>query len=222
MNKKVKLILQGILFVVIIVGFIYIGTRDFNKEVVVDNERFDADYVNVSKDNVFKYANAVEVYQALKGNAIIFMGYPANVWSGYYANILNEAAKDAGIKEILYYDFYEDRENRNGTYQSIVLSLTNYLVTLDDGTEEGKKAVREAEEQRARIREDGYSITFEEINPNVAAIAVPIFGFNNIIAGSMAIAGPCERFTPEIINRYIPLIKEYGKRLSERLGANTI
>ena len=136
MNKKVKLILQGILFVVIIVGFIYIGTRDFNKEVVVDNERFDADYVNVSKDNVFKYANAVEVYQALKGNAIIFMGYPANVWSGYYANILNEAAKDAGIKEILYYDFYEDRENRNGTYQSIVLSLTNYLVTLDDGTEE--------------------------------------------------------------------------------------
>ena len=136
MNKKVKLILQGILFVAIIVGFIYIGTRDFNKEVVVDNERFDADYVNVSKDNVFKYANAVEVYQVLKGNAIIFMGYPANVWSGYYANILNEAAKDAGIKEILYYDFYEDRENRNGTYQSIVLSLTNYLVTLDDGTEE--------------------------------------------------------------------------------------
>ena len=136
MNKKVKLILQGILFVAIIVGFIYIGTRDFNKEVVVDNERFDADYVNVSKDNVFKYANAVEVYQALKGTAIIFMGYPANVWSGYYANILNEAAKDAGIKEILYYDFYEDRENRNGTYQSIVLSLTNYLVTLDDGTEE--------------------------------------------------------------------------------------
>lgn len=136
MNKKVKLILQGILFVLIIVGFIYIGTRDFSEKVVVDNERFDADYTNVSKDNVFKYVNAVEVYAALKGNAIIFMGYPANVWSGYYANILNEAAKDSGITEILYYDFYEDRENRNGTYQSIVLSLSNYLVTLDDGTEE--------------------------------------------------------------------------------------
>lgn len=136
MNKKVKLILQGILFVLIIVGFIYIGTRDFSEKVVVDNERFDADYANVSKDNVFKYVNAVEVYTALKGNAIIFMGYPANVWSGYYANILNEAAKDSGITEILYYDFYEDRENRNGTYQSIVLSLSNYLVTLDDGTEE--------------------------------------------------------------------------------------
>lgn len=136
MNKKVKLILQGLLFIAIIVGFIYIGTRDFSKKVVVDNERFDADYTNVSKDNVFKYVNAVETYAALKKDAIIFMGYPANVWSGYYANILNEAAKDSGIKEILYYDFYDDRENRNGTYQSIVLSLSNYLVTLDDGTEE--------------------------------------------------------------------------------------
>ena len=136
MNKKVKLILQGIFFVLIIVGFIYIGTRDFSEKVVVDNERFDADYALVSKDNVFKYVNAVEVYAALKGDAIIFMGYPANVWSGYYANILNEAAKASGITEILYYDFYDDRENRNGTYQSIVLSLSNYLVTLDDGTEE--------------------------------------------------------------------------------------
>ena len=136
MNKKVKLILQGLLFIAIIVGFIYIGTRDFSEKVVVDNERFDADYTNVSKDNVFKYVNAVETYAALKKDAIIFMGYPANVWSGYYANILNEAAKDSGIKEILYYDFYDDRENRNGTYQSIVLSLSNYLVMLDDGTEE--------------------------------------------------------------------------------------
>ncbi len=118
--------------------------------------------------------------------------------------------------------------NLGATAKAIMAFLPDHAFSefcsgfLDDGTEEGKKAVRKAEEQRARIREDGYSITFEEINPNVAAIAVPIFGFNNIIAGSMAIAGPCERFTPEIINRYIPLIKEYGKRLSERLGANTI
>lgn len=136
MNKKVKLILQGLLFILIIAGFIYIGKKDFGTEEVVDNERFDQEYANVSKDNVFKYANAVEVYAALKEDAIIFMGYPENTWSGYYANILNEAAKDCGITEILYYDFYEDRENRNGTYQSIVLSLSNYLVTLDDGTKE--------------------------------------------------------------------------------------
>ena len=136
MNKKVKRVIQAILFVAIIVGFIYVGTRDFDTDVVVDNERFDADYVNVSKDNVFKYVNAVEVLTAIKEDAIIFMGYPANKWSGYYANILNETAKEMGIKEILYYDFYQDRDNRNATYQSIVLALTNYLPTLDDGTQE--------------------------------------------------------------------------------------
>ena len=92
--------------------------------------------MNVSKDNVFKYVSAVEVNAALKDSAIIFMGYPENIWSGYYANILNQAAKDAGIKEILYYDFYQDRENRNATYQSIVLSLSNYLMTLDNGEQE--------------------------------------------------------------------------------------
>ena len=136
MNKKVKRALQAILFVVIIIGFIYVGTRDFDTDVVVDNERFDQEYANVSKDNVFKYANAAQVLSALKGDAVIFMGYPGNTWSGYYANILNETAKEMGIQEILYYDFYQDRDNRNATYQSIVLSLTNYLTTLDDGTQE--------------------------------------------------------------------------------------
>ena len=136
MKKKIKRVLQGLTFIAIIIGFIVIGTRDVDKKVVVDNEKFDQDYVNVNKENVFKYVNAVEVSTELKKDAIIFMGYPENVWSGYYANILNEAAKDAGIKEILYYDFYEDRENHNATYQSIVLNLSNYLITLDDGTQE--------------------------------------------------------------------------------------
>lgn len=136
MNKKVKSVLQGILFILIIIAFIYVGTKDFNIEVTVDNEKFDQEYANVSKENVFKYANAVDIYSSLKNSAVIFMGFPQNKWSGYYANILNEAAKDAGITEILYYNFYEDRENRNATYQSIVLNLSNYLTTTDDGTKE--------------------------------------------------------------------------------------
>ena len=61
MNKKVKSVLQGLLFIIIIIAFIYVGTRDFETEEVVDNERFDQEDVNVSGDNVFKYVNAVEV-----------------------------------------------------------------------------------------------------------------------------------------------------------------
>lgn len=130
-------IIEGIIFVIIIIGFIFVGTRDFSDKTVVDNEKFDHDYTNVSSENVFKYATSQDILTSLKGgSAIIFMGYPSNAWSGYYANILNETAKESGIKEILYYDFYEDRVNKNATYQSIVLRLSNYLVTLDNGKQD--------------------------------------------------------------------------------------
>ena len=112
MNKNLKRFFQGLLFVLIIVAFIFVGTRDFSKKIEVDNERFDLEYSNVSKDNVFVYANAQDVYTRFKnGNAIVFMGFPSNKWSGYYAELLNTAAKEVGISEILYYDFKKDREN---------------------------------------------------------------------------------------------------------------
>ncbi len=136
MNKKLVYIIKGLLFVIIICAFIFIGTKDFSKKKSLDNEKFDQEYQNVDKNNIFRYVNAQEVYSNLKtGTAIIFMGYASNNWSGYYANILNEAAKESGIKEILYYDFYNDRKTQNATYQGIVLKLNNYITVLDDGTE---------------------------------------------------------------------------------------
>ena len=135
MNKNIKKILQGISFIAIIIAFIYIGTRDFSPKIEIDNERFDKEYNNVSSNNVFTYVSASDVYTKLKtGNSIIFMAYPENEWSGYYANILNETAQELNIKEIFYYNFKNDRDNKNGTYQSMVLRLVNYLPTLDDGT----------------------------------------------------------------------------------------
>jgi len=134
MNKNLKRAIQGILFILIIAAFIFVGKKDFTKEIVVDNEKFDSEYSNVSKDNVFIYANAQDVYTRFKnGNAIVFMGFPANKWSGYYADMLNTAAKEVGVKEILYYDFKKDRESKNATYQSIVLKLSSYAYTDDIG-----------------------------------------------------------------------------------------
>lgn len=137
MNKKIKRVIEAFLFIAIIIGFIYIGTRDFTTKIVVDNEKFDHDYENVDKNNVFVYATAQDIYTNLKsGTAIIFLGFPSNKWTGYYAKILNDAAKEAGIEKILYYDFYEDRNMQNATYQSIVLNLSNYLLTDDLGKQD--------------------------------------------------------------------------------------
>ena len=137
MNKSLKRVIQGILFILIIVAFIFVGTRDFTKEVVIDNEKFDLEYSNVSKDNVFVYVNSQDVYTRFKnGNAVVFLGFPSNKWSGYYAEMLNIAAKEVGIKEIMYYDFKKDRETKNATYQSIVLKLSSYTYTNDNGVQD--------------------------------------------------------------------------------------
>jgi hypothetical protein len=58
-------------------------------------------------------------------------------WVNYYAKILNDVAKQTGVKNINYYDFLEDRKNSNGTYESIVEKLSKYA-TVDD---EGKKNI---------------------------------------------------------------------------------
>ena len=133
MGKNIKRTLQSILFILIIIAFIYIGTKDFKPKVEVDNERFDQDYPLVDKKNVFVYANANEVYATLKnGSGIIFMAFPSNIWSGYYAKILNDAASEVGVDKVLYYDFYEDRKLKNATYQSIVVKLNSFLPVLDE------------------------------------------------------------------------------------------
>ncbi len=134
MNKGIKRTLQSILFILIIIAFIYVGNKDFSDKTNDDNTKFDHDYSLVSKDNVFSYVNANEVYTILKnGSGIIFMGYPANEWSGYYAKMINDAAQELKIEKVYYYDFKEDRDNANATYQSIVIRLASYLPVLDTG-----------------------------------------------------------------------------------------
>ncbi len=136
MHKNLKKVIQSILFILIIIAFIYVGTKDFSSNTEVDNEKFDHDYPLVNIGNVFTYVNASEVYATLKnGTGVIFMGFPTNAWTGYYARILNDAAKEVGLDKILYYDFYEDRNMRNATYQSIVVKLSNFLPVLDENNQ---------------------------------------------------------------------------------------
>ncbi len=137
MNKNIKRVIQGLLFILIIIAFIYIGHMDFTPKLEVDNEKFDHDYPLVNKDNVFTYVSASDVYSFLKnGSAVLFMGYPRNEWTGYYASILNDAAKEVGLKEISYYDFYDDRRLSNAVYQSIIIRLSEYLPSTDNNDQD--------------------------------------------------------------------------------------
>lgn len=113
--------------------FAVLGTKDYQTDVT-DNVRFANEYKDISKNNIFTYANENKVLDLLNGKSgIIFMAFPSNIWSHYYAEYLNDVAIDNDIEEICYYNFSKDRQLNNHTYMAIVEKLKNYLVADDLG-----------------------------------------------------------------------------------------
>ena len=130
-NKLVKNVISILLFVIMLILFAYLGTKDYTKEVA-DNVRFATEYPEVSKNNIYKYTKEHEILNILNGgNGIVFMGFPSNTWSHYYALYLNEAAQINQVSKIYYYDFKKDRDINSKTYLNIVEKLKEYLYVTD-------------------------------------------------------------------------------------------
>lgn len=134
LNKTQKII-SLIIFIILLGAFIIVGSKEYKITEENEHKVFSNEYNVVPDDNVFAYANSSKIYNILqnKEDAIIFLGFKQNEFSASYAKLLNEVAKKTGVNEILYYDFYNDRNNNNGTYESIVLKLESYLYKTDLG-----------------------------------------------------------------------------------------
>ena len=122
-------------FVVLIGAFVYLGTKSYASESkMTDSEKFTLEF-GVPQNNLFKYKKNSEILETLNtGSALIFMGFPENTWTSYYADLLNEVALKENIKEIYFYNFYNDRRNDNYYYENIVNYLASYITILDDDT----------------------------------------------------------------------------------------
>jgi hypothetical protein len=135
-NKK-QMLIYIFIFCLLIYGFIYLGTKNYDTKKG-DHEKFDSQFSLVDDNNVYTYINSNDAKRLLNAeNTIIFFGTSNSEWVNYYAKILNDVALKSGVKNINYYDFFEDRKNANGTYESIVEKLSKYA-TVDD---EGKKNI---------------------------------------------------------------------------------
>lgn len=113
--------------------------------------------------------------------------------------------------------------NCGATPQSIMAFLDQrtfemFCEYLSQQFADSPEVVQTAIAQREKLRKDGYALTFEEINKGVAAVAAPIFNSDSCVVASMAIAAPKERFTPDHIRKYIPMIIDSCRRVSETLG----
>ena len=138
-KNKLQMIIYILLMIIILILFIVIGKHDFNKNISTEAEQFNQIFTNVPKENVFKFSNAQEVNNIInskKSKGIILFGFKANNWTSYYAQYIDEVAKEMDINEVLYYDFESDRKDKNGTYETIVNSLSVYTKYTDYNTSE--------------------------------------------------------------------------------------
>lgn len=69
------------------------------------------------------------------------------------------------------------------------------------------------------IRRVGYYITAGERDPEVASVACPVFGVNNVLVGAVCTTGPVARFTRTAYERYAKLVKKAASRLSWEIGS---
>lgn len=68
------------------------------------------------------------------------------------------------------------------------------------------------------IRRAGHHVTRGERDPQVASVALPVFGINQRLIGCVAVSGPIARFTPKACARHVQALRKAASRLSFELG----
>lgn len=132
-KSKKQMIIYLILYIVCIGLFIVIGKTNYKKDEPSESLRFSTLYNLVPENNLYVFSNANDVLDIINGKSgVIFFAFPSNKWSNNYAYLLNKAGLYTGIEKIYYYNFLKDRDTNNGTYETIVNKISDYLYVLDE------------------------------------------------------------------------------------------
>ncbi|MBR5620934.1 hypothetical protein IKW75_00380 [Candidatus Saccharibacteria bacterium] len=129
-------IILGAAATTLIAALIIFTTIGLGRKLNVETSarRFAAEYTTVDKDNPFLYASADGVINIIEhGTGVIYLGFPSCEWCQAYAGYLSEAAKDAGLSTIYYYNIESDRDNNTEVYQKLVSLLSGNLQYDESG-----------------------------------------------------------------------------------------
>ena len=137
MKKLVALVLT---FLLILTGCSTVSVTKVKDDTKTDAIRFSSEYSTVKKDNVYKYSTYSNVMDTLENKTgIIYLGFPSCALCKEITPILNEVAKEKDIKEVLYYNFKDMRDNNTSEYQELADKLSDYIKTDDD---DGNKRIQ--------------------------------------------------------------------------------
>lgn len=136
---KDKRVIRGtfsiVLGIAMLIAFVLLGQKDWQKEQPKDNLKFFKSYPKVTENNVFVYRTLGEINKILEsGSGIVFLGFPSCQWCQAYVPYVNEVAKEMQINEIYYFDIYHDRTNNSKDYQKTV-TLLGDKIPLNDQNE---------------------------------------------------------------------------------------
>jgi DNA-binding IclR family transcriptional regulator len=71
----------------------------------------------------------------------------------------------------------------------------------------------------ACIREQGYAFSLEETDAGAWGIAVPIFDRQDNVVAALGVAGPTQRYSEQLVQRYVSLCRDAALQTSDLLGA---
>jgi IclR family KDG regulon transcriptional repressor len=77
---------------------------------------------------------------------------------------------------------------------------------------------RDVLESSAKVREDGYAITFNEAIPGAAAVAIPVFDSNGDVRASIGVMGPVDRWTKAKMLEFLPAVIDEVTEIEAQLG----
>jgi DNA-binding IclR family transcriptional regulator len=78
---------------------------------------------------------------------------------------------------------------------------------------------RELEAQLMEARRDGYATCWQEQELGLCSVAVPIFDYTGKACAAMAVAGPAERVSKQLVPGLVRRLHEEAHEISSKLGA---
>jgi DNA-binding IclR family transcriptional regulator len=76
----------------------------------------------------------------------------------------------------------------------------------------------ELHRELARVREQGYAVAADELEPGLTAIAVPVRSAHGEVVASMSLSGPSLRMTESRVETLVPVLTAAAAAASGRLG----
>ena len=80
----------------------------------------------------------------------------------------------------------------------------------------------ELKKELAKIRKNGYAYSDQELDVGARALSAPIRNFSGTVIAGISLAGPVHRFHEANVEAFISLVKEYGEKISRRMGFGLI